>query len=233
VRGDFPASINLAGTFAGISFRCAGSQNKNTWGEKHAAGVLKRLEMDVFPYIGHRPIGEIESIEFLQEVLRKIEKRGAIDIAHRVRGLAGKVFRYGVSTARCKQDITVNLGEALRSTRTKHFAAIDTKDIPEFLRTLEKNEARQYPRTRRAMRMLMLTFVRTHELIEARWEEFDFEESRWVIPAERMKMKRDHIVPLSRQVFPPSFRYGARRWVMPPSACTLLSAWQKRQRPVT
>ena len=173
---------------------------KNEWSEKHALNVMKRLELDIFPHIGDRPIGEIEPLELLNKVVRKIEQRGAIDIARRAYGISGDVFRYGVAICKCPRDVTVDIKGALKTATTKHFAAIDFKGIPEFLQTLEKNEARQYPRTRRAMRMLMLTFVRTHELIGARWTEFDFDDNRWIIPAERMKMGRDHIVPLSRQV---------------------------------
>ena len=172
---------------------------KNEWGEKHAMNVMKRMEADIFPRIGDRPIGEIEPLELLNKVVRKIEQRGAIDIARRAYGISGEVFKYGVAVGKCARNITTDIKGALKTSKTKHFAAIDIKEIPEFLQTLEKNDARQYPRTRRAMRMLMLTFVRTHELIGARWSEFDFKDNRWIIPAERMKMGRDHIVPLSRQ----------------------------------
>lgn len=192
------AELATANTFEQVA-REWHERRKPLWSEKHANNVMCRMETDIFPRIGPRPIAEILPTELLLTVLRKIEERGAIDIAHRARGIAGEVFRYGVATGRCERDITVDLRDALRSTRTQHFAAIDTKELPDFLKTLDRNEARLYPRTRRAMRMLMMTFVRTYELIGAQWEEFDLEEAQWVIPAERMKMKRDHIVPLSRQ----------------------------------
>lgn len=171
----------------------------NGWSAKHGLNVLHKLDTDLFPYIGDRPIADIDAPELL-DALRKIEKRGAIDMAHRARGIAGKVFRYGIATGRCKRDIAADLKGALATAKTEHFAAIDAKELPEFLRMIEGNEARQYARTRRAMKMLMLTFVRTSELIGARWAEFDLDQRQWNIPAERMKMKKPHIVPLSRQV---------------------------------
>ena len=79
-----------------------------------------------------------------------------------------------------------------------HFAALDLKELPDFIDKLNRNDARLYPLTRLAIRLMMLTFVRTSELIEARWEEFDLEGAQWVIPPERMKMRRPHVVPLSR-----------------------------------
>jgi integrase len=89
---------------------------------------------------------------------------------------------------------------ALKPVKHIHFAALEAKDLPEFLQTLEGNEARLYQPTRHAIQLLMLTFVRTSELINARWDEFNFEEKQWEIPAARMKMRKAHIVPLSRQV---------------------------------
>ncbi|HEX2751695.1 MAG TPA: integrase arm-type DNA-binding domain-containing protein [Alphaproteobacteria bacterium] len=175
------------------------SKQKPRWNPKHASNVWHKLETDIFPYIGDRPIAEIDAPELLS-VLRKIENRGALDMAHRARGICGSVFRYGIATGLCSRDIAADLKGALSYTPTQHFAAIESKEIPEFLRTLETNEARQYARTRRAMKMIMLTFVRTSELIGAKWAEFDLDAREWHIPAERMKMKKPHIVPLSQQV---------------------------------
>lgn len=171
---------------------------KGRWSVKHAGNVMHRLEVDIFPYIGTRPIKDIDAPELLS-VLRKIEQRGALDIVSRVKGLCGQVFRYGIQTGRCQRDPSADLKGALKTRKTEHFAALDIKEIPEFLHTLERNDARLYARTRRAIMLSMLTFVRPGELRQARWEEIDFEEKVWVIPAARMKMGRDHIVPLSKQ----------------------------------
>lgn len=174
------------------------SNQKGRWSEKYAQNILHRLENDVFPYIGSEPISALEAPDIL-DVLRKIEKRDALDIASRTRQLCGQVFRYAIQVGKCKSDPSAHLKGAIKSRKTRHFAALDTKDIPEFLRALETNDARLYARTRRAIKLSMLTFVRPGELRQARWEEIDFDTHEWLIPANRMKMKRDHIVPLSQQ----------------------------------
>ena len=93
----------------------------------------------------------------------------------------------------------VKASDILAPQKKGHFAAIDAKDLPEFLQKFHRNEVRLFRQTFLAMELLMLTFVRTGELIQAKWEEVDFEKAQWVIPAHRMKMKREHIVPLSKQ----------------------------------
>lgn len=188
---------NAQNTFKAIALEWHENQ-KGCWSQNHANNVLHRLKTDIFPYIGQRPLASIEAPEIL-DALRKIEKRGALDIAGRTRQICGQVFRYGIQTGRCKRDPSVDLKGALKTRKTTHFAALDIRDIPEFLQALERNDARLYNRTRRAIRLSMLTFVRPGELRQARWEEIDFEAREWIIPAERMKMGRAHIVPLSKQ----------------------------------
>lgn len=174
-------------------------KQKDRWTENHAACVMTRLEANVFPYIGTRALDEIDAPELLESVLRRIEKRGALEVASRVKQICGQVFRYGVVTGRCQRDPAADLKDALKHGKSGHYAALDIKDMPEFLNALEKNDARLYARTRRAIRLLMLCFTRTSELICAPWDEFDLENGIWEIPAARMKMSRPHIVPLSRQ----------------------------------
>lgn len=185
-------------TFRSVALEWHDNQ-KDVWTPQHALNVMRRLEIDIFPYIGSRPIAEIDPPELLDDVLRKIEKRGSLDVAARVKQICGQIFRYGVATGRCNRDITVDLKGALKAGKTKHFPSLDIKEIPQFLSVLEKNDARLYPRTRRAIRLLMLNFTRTTELIHATWKEFDLENAIWEIPAERMKMGNPHLVPLSRQ----------------------------------
>ncbi len=192
------ALINAENTFEIVAREWHQNQ-LNAWSEPHGRGVMRKLETDIFPYIGKRPLAEIDAPELL-DVLRKIEKREALDMARRARQICGKVFRYGVATGRCQRDLTTDLKDALKVVKTTHFAALNIKEMPEFLQKLERNENRLYSRTRRAIKLLMLTFVRTSELINATWNEFDFEAKLWRIPAERMKMRNAHIVPLSRQV---------------------------------
>ena len=168
------------------------------WSKEHAEHVIKRLEVDVFPQVGCRPISEIDAPELL-DVLRRIEKRGALDIARRAKQICGQVFRYGIATGYCKRDHTADLKDALKSYKSNHFASLEVKELPAFLSSLKVNQGNLTDRTMRAVNLLMLTFVRTTELIEATWDEIDFDNALWLIPAERMKMRKPHIVPLSRQ----------------------------------
>lgn len=174
-------------------------KQQDKWTANHAACVMRRLEVNVFPHIGTRPLDEIDAPELLESVLRRIEKRDALEVASRIKQICGQVFRYGVVTGRCQRDPAADLKDALKHGKAGHYAALDIKDMPAFLEVLEKNDARLYARTRRAIRLLMLCFTRTSELICAPWDEFDLENGIWEIPAGRMKMGRPHIVPLSRQ----------------------------------
>jgi integrase len=169
------------------------------WSAKHAINIMKKLETDIFPYIGSRPLADIDPPELLESVLRRVEKRGALDTAARAKQISGQVFRYGIATGRCQRDPSSDLKGVLKTGKTKHYPALETKEIPVFLDVLEKNDARLFARTRRAIRLLMLTFTRTSELILATWDEFDLKNRQWEIPAERMKMGKSHIVPLSKQ----------------------------------
>jgi integrase len=189
---------NAENTFKAVALEWHENQLAR-WTPAHAQNVNRRFDVDIFPYIGSRPIAEIDPPELL-EVLRRIEKRGALDVTARVKQICGQVFRYGIATGRCQRDPSADLKGALKANQTTHFACLDIKEMPEFLDRLEKNDARLFHRTRRAIRLLMLTFVRTNELINATWDEFDLDNAQWEIPGWRMKMRNPHIVPLSRQV---------------------------------
>ncbi len=173
---------------------------KARWTERHGNDVLHRLEMDVFPEIGPFPIRSITPNQVLK-CIQKIEDRGAHELARRALQVCGQVFRYGIPRNYVESDPTRDLKpkESLKPFKKEHFACFDVKELPEFLGALNRNKKRLYPQTIRAIKLLMLTFVRTSELIGAKWEEIDLEAGQWLIPAERMKMRRDHIVPLSRQ----------------------------------
>lgn len=170
------------------------------WTPNHSLNVKRRLDVDIFPYIGNRPIADIGPPELLNDVLRRIEKRGALDVTARVKQICGQIFRYGIATGKCERDPTADLKGALKVGKVNHFATLDIKEVPEFLQNLERNQARLFARTQRAIKVLMLTFVRTSELINATWDEFDLDNATWEIPGWRMKMRNPHIVPLSRQV---------------------------------
>ncbi|MTI08705.1 tyrosine-type recombinase/integrase [Curvivirga aplysinae] len=175
------------------------ANRRERWNPRYAAEILNRLEQDIFPDLGRYPIKDIEPPLLLQ-VIRKIEKRGAQELAKRQLQKCGEIFRYAIATGILSRDPSADIRDALKPQIKGHFAALDTRDIPDFIHALNFNNARLYPGTRNALKMMMLTFVRTSELINAKWEEFDFTINQWTIPAHRMKMKKEHIVPLSSQV---------------------------------
>lgn len=172
--------------------------NYKKWTPSYAHDILHRLEMDIFPKMGNLPIAEIRPLKVL-EVLRHNEKRGALEMARRAKQYVGQIFRYAVVTERAERDPTTDLKEVMRPVQHGHFAALEADDLPEFIRDVNENKARLYPQTIHTIKLMMLTFVRTSELIKAKWEEFDLENGQWNIPAERMKMRRPHVVPLSTQ----------------------------------
>ena len=172
------------------------AKQKNRWTEKHHANFVRRLELDIFPQIGMQPISEIEAPDLLA-ALRKVEDRGVYDLAHRLAQMCGGVFRYGVATGACKRDITFDLRGALTPHKPRNMACVNAKELPELLSKIESYDGDL--QTRLGLQLLCLSFVRTKEMIGAEWPEFDLEARLWTIPACRMKGKREHVVPLSRQ----------------------------------
>jgi integrase len=167
------------------------------WAPGHASKIIGRFERDIFPWLGVRPVQEITAPELL-EVLRRIESRGAIETAHRAHQNCGRVFRYAIATGRAQRDPAADLRGALPPVKEKHHAAItDPKTIGGLLRTIDGYQGSFV--TRCALRLAPLTFVRPGELRKAEWSEIDLEQAEWRIPAERMKMRAIHIVPLSVQ----------------------------------
>lgn len=171
---------------------------KGTKTERHSEYVMRRLEADVFPAMGARPIAAITAPELLA-VVKKIEARGAGDIAKRAWQTCGQIFRYAIAHGRAQRNPAADVrpADALKSRTKTHYARVEGKELPELLRKIEGY--RGTPITRLAMKLMALTFVRTGELIAARWDEFDLDAAEWRIPAERMKMRTPHIVPLSTQ----------------------------------
>lgn len=168
-----------------------------TLSEGHRNRILRGLEMNVFPWIGKRPISEVKPPELLS-VLRRIEERGALETAHRTLQNCGQVFRYAVQTSRAERDISTDLRGALSPVKKEHLAAItEPKAVGDLLRAIDGYEG--YFVTKCALRVAPLFFVRPGELRQAEWKEIDWEKAEWNIPAERMKMKAAHLVPLSRQ----------------------------------
>lgn len=174
------------------------AKQTHTWVPSHATDVLRRLESNLFPMIGATPMGELTAPALLS-ALRKIEHRGAHDLAHRVLQVAGQVLRYGVATGRCERDLSSDLRGALTPHKGRHQAAVTTEDLPGLLRAINGYANLGDKLTGYALRLLALTFVRTGELIGATWGEIDMDDATWIVPAERMKMKTPHVVPLSAQ----------------------------------
>lgn len=189
---------NAANTFEVIA-REWHERQLEKWSAGYAEKIMCSFRMNVFPYIGNRAIGSITPPDFLNDCLRRIEERGALDIARRVKQQCGQVFRYGVATGKCERDPTQDLKGALKTRKETHFRSMEAKDLPKFIMALERNEPRLYPRTRRAIWLSMLTFTRPGEIRQGQWSEINMQEQQWTIPAHKMKMRRDHMVPLSKQ----------------------------------
>ena len=177
-----------------------------TWSERTAKNMLQRLEADIFPRIGDRPITEIRHRELI-DTLRKIEERGATEIAHRLKAVCSQIFSYAIQCGLADRNLVADMKDVLKTKRASHFAAIDADELPTFLATLARNEARMFEPTRIALRLMLLIFVRTSELIETPWSEIDLEKGEWIIPWQRMKRGKltvnpdmtNHHVCLSRQ----------------------------------
>jgi integrase len=169
---------------------------KQRWTERHATYVLRRLEADIFKPLGYRPIKDITAPDLLN-VLRSIEKRGAVDIAKRILQTSGQIFRYAIATGRAERDISADLKGALQTRKKENFAHLEESEMPEFLSKLENYDGDL--QTKLAFKFLVLTFVRTTELRGATWDEINFEKKEWRIPKERMKMNELHVVPLSEE----------------------------------
>ena len=193
------AKIASENTFEAIAREWIANQ-RDRLAVQYSTRLVARLEADIFPHIGSRPIAEIDAPELL-DVLRKVEKRGVIETARRLRQVCGQVFRYAIASGRAKHDPSVDLRGALKSSgRSLGHRAMPLDEVPAFLGALGAYDGE--PRTRLALRFMVLTFARTTELRAARWSEIENLEGNeplWRIPANRMKMRQEHIVPLAPQ----------------------------------
>ena len=189
--------VASANSFEAVAREWFAKQAK-TWVKGHADDVLRRLETNIFLAIGRRPISQIDAPELLAAI-RPMEERGAYDLAHRVLQVCGQVFRYGIATGRCSRNLAADLRGALTPHKKKHQAAVRLEDFPNLLRAIAGYEQIGDKQTRLALELLALTFTRTNELIGATWSEFDMDAGIWAVPAERMKMKTEHLVLLSTQ----------------------------------
>lgn len=166
------------------------------WAPRSAKTTLARLEQHILPKLGERPVTEITAPDVL-EMARVVEARGNLETARRVMQICGQVFMYAIATGRAERNPVPDLRGALKTPVAKHYSFLKASDLPEYLKKLETYNGSV--QTRLALRLLLLTFVRTQELRGAQWAEIDWDKADWRIPAERMKMNDLHIVPLSKQ----------------------------------
>ena len=186
-----------ASTFKKVAHEWMSKQGPR-WTEEHQTRVRRSLEIHVFPEIGQIPITEIDTITLLN-ALRKIEMQGKHEASSRARQRCEGVFRYGIQTAVCERNPAIDLRGALTPPTVKHLAALKPEEMPELLHSLDAYDG--HPVTQLAMRFMIYTFVRTKELRLAKWSDFNLypEEPLWTIPAENMKARREHHVPLCYQ----------------------------------
>ena len=177
---------------------------RHDWVDTYSGRLMRRLELDVFPWLGKRPVDEIKPPELL-EVIRRIENRGVIETAHRALESCSQVFRYAIAMGRTASDPGRDLKDALRTPIVKHFPAItDQEELGQLLRAID-GYAGTYV-VKAAIRLAPILFLRPGELRHARWSEFDLDRGEWLIPAIRMKARKQeklngkpHFVPLPRQ----------------------------------
>jgi integrase len=183
-------------TFEAIAREWFGRFSPN-WAAGYSSKVIRRLEICVFPWIGSTPISQIKAPDLLSCV-RRVEARGKLGTAHRALQVCGRVFRYAVATGRAERDPSGDLRGALPPKREKHHASFtDPKSLAGLLRAIDAYDGSAV--VRNALRLAPLVFVRPGELRAAEWKEFNLDAGEWRIGAERMKMRVQHIVPLSRQ----------------------------------
>ena len=196
VRKEAKAARRNARTFKDVAEEWL-AKHRPTWAPTHTEKVEGRLRGYVYPWLGSARIDAITAAELLR-VLRRIESRGTHETAHRVRQHCGQVFRYAIATGRADTDITHGLRGALAPVRVKHHASItEPKAIGDLLRAIDNYRGHDVTRT--ALKLAPLVFVRPGELRHAEWGDIDLDAMEWRIPAEKMKMDRAHIVPLSTQ----------------------------------
>ena len=217
-RGDDPAQIKREAKLSkaindATTFEAVARQWWQHWSgpksPRHADYVIRRLEADVFPALGGRPLASVTAPALLA-MAKGIEARGAVDIAKRSLQTCGQIMRFAVAHGLIERNPAADVkpADALKPRNKENYARLDAKEMPELLRKIEAYTGSAY--TRLAMKLMTLTFVRTGELIGARWAEFDLPAAQWRIPAERMKMKTQHIVPLAARARLPVCRRSHR-----------------------
>lgn len=187
--------IAIANTFEAIA-REWHKAKADRWSLRYREEILSTFEKDIFPFLGMKPISEIKPLELL-ETLKRMEKRGALEKMRKVRQRCGEVFRYAIITGRAEYNPAPDLASALPVHKKQHLPFLNALELPAFLKDLAGYTGSVITKT--ATYLIMYTGVRTQELRFARWEDIDLDNAIWEVPAEHMKMRRPHKVPLSRQ----------------------------------
>jgi integrase len=218
-------ATNAANTFEAIAREWHANKSE-TWQPNTARNALHRLEKDVFPLIGKHPIADIKTPTML-DVIRQIEKRGALDMATRVAQFCAQIFRFAIASGISENNPVQHLKGALKPHNKSHHASLTAEELPEFIAAFRKIEGRMFIPTKILFRIMMLVFVRTNELTTTRWEEIDFEKEEWIIPWQRMKMGKKKVNPrrVDHHVFLPRQGWvllrelhsltGNNKWVFP------------------
>jgi integrase len=192
---ELKKTTDAANTFKAIASEWI-VKNKGRWTPYYLRQVERFMASDVYPSIGALPIKQVTAAHLLT-ILKKVEGRGAETVAINIRQWCSQAFRHAVANLQVDADPTAALKGAVARPKVKHNTPLSAKEIPAFMTALGKFGG--YRTTAIAVELLLLTFVRTVELRKATWSEFDLEAALWRIPAERMKMKTEHLVPLSSQ----------------------------------
>lgn len=207
-KGLNPSSVRAAqkraiGTAANNTFEQVALRWKNVKSTKISPKTMKtawqRLELYIFPHIGQKQIGAISRQELLG-ILKKLENQQKLETLNRVLWRCGEIFDHALNEGLIETNPTIRMSKVFTSPEVTHQPCIKSEELPKLLLKIEETAQRQYPQTLAAIKLLMLTFARTEELIGARWEEFDLDNALWVIPSHRTKMRREHYIPLSVQV---------------------------------
>lgn len=189
------ATLKSENAFEVIAFEWLAIR-EHEWALSYRGRLRAQIERHILPKLGKKPVAEITAPDVLA-MLRIIEGKGVLETARRMMQVTGQIFMYAIATGRAERNPVPDLKGALKSPVVKHHSFLSEAELPDYLKKLEGYDGS--PQTKLALRLLLLTFVRTNELRGAQWTEIDWDKAEWRIPAERMKMKELHIVPLSRQ----------------------------------
>ncbi|MFL1561432.1 tyrosine-type recombinase/integrase [Pseudomonas sp. O64] len=189
------AAISRANTFKGLALEWH-RHKSSRWSVGYASDVIEAFELDIFPKVGNLPLTEIKPMQWLQ-VFRRIESRGALEKLRKVRQRCQEVYRFAIATGRAEYNPIADIGGALQTPTTQHYPFLPIEEIPKLISSIQVCPGHDIVKI--ATRLLILTGVRTAELRGAPWSEFDLNNALWLIPAVRMKMRRAHLVPLSKQ----------------------------------